>query len=428
MDQIGDKDKDIIIDFVQNRNKSICYNVSQFLRLLESDEVSRRRIANADKFIGVLDAKVNIDASNPRYSLIYKCIDIIVKRVLSELVKLDPFFAEVKLRRTGSSMSEVKVGLPHESDYVLELLRGRLLRTGKAFDYTTLFPLVNEIVAHHASALTEGLDGHWIIHGVHEYRRLGGVCLVMQCRSNANDRTEKHIGVAVDVVPVYINGTTTRKFTAKAEAFLHNSLAEFADKGDIYSLLTESFVKRDGCDTGIIENTIMEKLPETTKRAFRVAKYLTSHVLPTHWIPFAKIETLDKATRLRLYGRKPWITSYELRVIFLHLLLNVHGTEAEQRLKGGLLVLCIIDMLKKHHKRYKERSGNWVSAPDHPLLEDAPNEILICNPCPLKLFKNIKGLIENENTADAIEQLCLLNNKEPVYENSDDDSESENDD
>ena len=96
------------------------YNVSEFLRRHESDD-SRKYMAKVESFTKLLDAKVHIDADDQRYAHIYQGIDIIVKRVVAELTKLDSFFAKVKLRQTGSITSGVNVGLPHESDYALEL-------------------------------------------------------------------------------------------------------------------------------------------------------------------------------------------------------------------------------------------------------------------------------------------------------------------
>ena len=135
MDKESVKDKDIVI---QLNDKNI-YSVSQFLRKYDSSETSHDRIANITRFTKFLDAKVFIDTNDPRYSHIYEGIDVIVKRVVAELTKLDPYFAFVKLRRTGSSTSGVKVGLPHESDYVLALPKDKQLISGKPFDSVTIF-------------------------------------------------------------------------------------------------------------------------------------------------------------------------------------------------------------------------------------------------------------------------------------------------
>ena len=53
-----------------------------------------------------------------------------MKRVVSELVKADSYFSEAKLRPTGSIHSGVKVRLPHEADYLLELPEDKTLDTG----------------------------------------------------------------------------------------------------------------------------------------------------------------------------------------------------------------------------------------------------------------------------------------------------------
>ena len=117
MAQANVNNKDIVIQL----NCNLAYNVSQFIRKHDSQKSSPNLTDNLNKFIKRLDVKVYINTDDPRYSHIYQGIDTIVKRVMAELTKLDPYFAFVKLRQTGSSMSGVKVGLPHESDYVLEL-------------------------------------------------------------------------------------------------------------------------------------------------------------------------------------------------------------------------------------------------------------------------------------------------------------------
>ena len=201
------------------------YNVSEFLRIHGSNEYLAR-VANADKVVHLLDAKVHIDTSDPKYAHIYQGIDTIVKRVVAGLSQLDPFFAKCKLRQTGSSMSGVKVGLPHESDYVLETPSDKLLKTGKPLDIMSLPLLVWEIIPEHAVALTDGLEGSWIIHDAVRHERTGGVALVMQCSYSTNDSAIEEVGVTVDLVPVCIRETTTKSFTAKAEAYLHHSLAD----------------------------------------------------------------------------------------------------------------------------------------------------------------------------------------------------------
>ena len=190
-------------------------------------EESKDFLAKVDTFTKRLDAKVHIDKNDPKYSHIYQEMDTIVKRVAAELTKLDPFFAEVKLRQTGSIISGVNVGLPHESDYMMELPEGKKLIAGKDFNRHTLFPLVHSIVKHQAVALVEGLDGQWEIHGVEKYERIGGVCLVMQNNGIANDHISEAVGVTVDLVPVYVMKTTHQVLNENAEAFLPYTLKEY---------------------------------------------------------------------------------------------------------------------------------------------------------------------------------------------------------
>ena len=75
------------------------YNLSNFFRLYDSKESLRYKIANADKFTHLLDAKVYIGTSDQKYSHIYQGIEIIMNSVVLELKKMDNFFAHVKLRQ-----------------------------------------------------------------------------------------------------------------------------------------------------------------------------------------------------------------------------------------------------------------------------------------------------------------------------------------
>ena len=74
-----------------------------------------------DTFITTLDKKVTIDLRQEKYKIIYDELHIIVNDVIRRVRESDPRLADIKIRRTGSIKSGLKVGLPHETDYVIEL-------------------------------------------------------------------------------------------------------------------------------------------------------------------------------------------------------------------------------------------------------------------------------------------------------------------
>ena len=314
------------------------YNVSKFLRENSSSDMD---IEKLNTFIQTLDKHFNIDKNDPRYSHIYRGIDIIMKRVVSELAKADSYFSKAKLRPTGSIHSGVKVGLPHEADYLLDVPEDKTLDTGTVIKNNTLFKMVVAITGHERASLTEGLE-HWVIHGVKHHTGIGGICLVMKCPSVEFDRDSKHVGVTVDLVPAYVLKSTSKSLNNKAVAFLPHSLPTYAAKGDLYRLATN-----DKCDTGLIENQIMKELSESKKQVFRVLKFLNQHLYSGRFIN-GKCDNIDlnETTRLNLYGQKPMIPSYFLRVYYLHMLLHVHGTPVEEKLSDGRFFMCLIDMLQ----------------------------------------------------------------------------------
>ena len=404
MNQPSDLDDDIIVplghDWYDKENR-IDYNASEFLLRHDS---SRNLIANVERITHLLDKKVHIDTNDPKYSHIYQGIDIIVKRLLAELAQLDPFFVKVKSRRTGSTLSDVKVGLPHEVDYVFELPKGETLRTGLAFDRYTLSNFVKSIITDKPMALTRGLS-QWVLYGVEHHRRTGGVCLVLQSGANANNPASVKVGVTVDLVPVYIMDTTDDTLNEKAAMFLPKSLNEYAQHGDSYRLFHTA-----SCDTGHIENDMINQLPNDTKRCYRVAKFLISYCLVSAGIPFPDIETLNEETVLRLYGRKQFFSSYTLRVLFLHLLLHVHGTGAETMLKGDLLVLCLLDMVKQ----WIEKGPVVLTRMNHPLIKNRQEiiDLTYSTSCYLpQRFDKIMQRLKNDNPDNVVEELNLLNIK-----------------
>ena len=398
MARASSKEEDICIKL----NDKCIYDVSKFLRKYDAKAISRKRLETFNEFTQLLDAKTYIDTNDPGYSHIYQGIDTLVNRVVEELIKLDPYFTHVKLRRTGSSTSGVKVGLPHESDYVLELPKDKQLRSGESFDRNTLFPLVHKIATKRSPELTAGLP-NWVIHVTKRYNEIGGICLVMECRACANNPASERVGVTVDLVPAYIVETTDESLNEKAASYLPYSLDTYAQKEELYRLL-----HNDDCDTGFIENCIMTQLPEGIKQSYRVAKYLFSNLNTSHIISYENIKTLNEETRLRLYGRKPYLSSYTIRVLFLHLILDMPGTKAEQRLKGGLLVLCLLDMVDQCMKSFRgERFGNGLLK--HPLIGNRLERLY-----PYYSKQSIDDVIyrlETETPANVVEQFHLLNDR-----------------
>ena len=329
---------------------------------------------------------------------------MIVKRVLDKLAQIDPIFIGAKLRKTGSSMSGVKIGLPHEADYLLEIhpekSYSRQSKFGNYYDHLQLFIALEEIMSNHVYEMIKDLT-HWVIHGIKLYYSIDCVCIVMQCKSSENE----DVGVTVDIVPVSMMTTTHDKFDEKSAAYLPLSLKQYAEKGDLYRLQTN-----DICDTGLIENIIVDDLPKGKKRAFRVTKLLISNFVCSG-IPFHFVNTIDEDIRKKLYGRRPCISSYILRVIFLRLLTHVHGTDADQHLTDGVLVLCLLDILKELHTRLQK----WMHVPlMHPFIEGrgACAHHLFDLPKIDNFMLELKtGLVD---PIHAVEQFHLLNDKSNI--------------
>ena len=404
-EQNGREDRDIEISLItsfEGEKTYFRYNISEFLRQHKSNERSDNRISKANEFVRLLDGKVHVSASDSRYRYIYEGIDTIVHRLVEELGKVDPFFKYTKLRKTGSISSDVKVGLPHEADYVLELPKNKTLSCGTKMDGQMLYDMINAITEEKNAELTMGLD-HWVIYGIKSHRHIEGICLIMECQSDSPRFAT--VGVTVDIVPVYVETETEETYNEKARAFLPYSLQEYAQREELYRL-----VNKDACDTGLIENAVMKGLPDDIKRPFRVVKFLLQNLVTTRFISFKRDVIIEEDLCRNLYGYKPFLPSYQLRVIFLHLLLGIQGTEAEKELKGGLLALCLLDMLKQMSVVVRIYSGPYYACLYHPLIEQRVENFPYClDYITIEQWDRILRYFETENAAEVVDKFKLLN-------------------
>ena len=98
-------------------------------------------------------------------------------------------------------------------------------------------------------------------------------------------------------------------------------------------------------DTGLIEADIVSLLSEGQKRAFRVTKYLLQNCL--HSINDDRFPNLSVDDINRMYGPKPHMKSYYLRILLLHLVFSAHNHPHADELTDGCLAFCLLDILAK---------------------------------------------------------------------------------
>ena len=269
---------------------------------------------------------------------------------------------------------------------------------------TIFFELVQTITKTHSEALTEGLE-NWTLHGVHYYEKIGGVCLAMQYSSKVA-KGNSEVGVTVDIIPVKLVYPEWHLYDClndRAEMYLSHSLFDYVKQGDIYRLLNSG---DEDYDMGIVENRIMKELPENKKLPFRIVKFFLQNTIdPSDVSPSMDIENIEKETSLKLYGCKPHISSYAVRLFFLHLLMHVHGTDAEEMLKDGTLIFCLLDMLHRFRKHYEEDFADDYL--NHPLIYLNTYHYTIH--IPDHMLDHIISQLETENVEDMVEGLSLLN-------------------
>ena len=219
----------------------------------------------------------------------------------------------------------------------------------------------------------------------------------------------------MDLVPVY-RVTLQEKEAKKALKRLHCkakeyllpfSFKQYLKQGDIYRLLP----KQNEIDTGITENGIIRNLPEKQKRAYRVVKYLTQYFVAYNKQNF---NFLDNDTATKLYGYKPEIKSYHIRMCLLHLIFQTQGTAEAEQLTDGALVLCLLNMLQRLYFVVLDSIPSFLFL-HHPLLR-YKNVLVGSVHYYVSCYPELYAIINNYATEDPYNQLNsyqLLNNFAP---------------
>ena len=121
----------------------------------------------------------------------------------------------------------------------------------------------------------------------------------------------------------------------------------------------ESYIKAYGhcllgrpcVDAGLFENKILSLQDDKVKQGFRIAKYFLQCVhdkAPVELadqFTFTNLRPFYKTVVPSLYACKPCIRSYFLKICLLRLVFYTSGTTCADRLHGGVLALCLLDML-----------------------------------------------------------------------------------
>ena len=261
-----------------------------------------------DLFIRKLDDEIRIDKH--RFRAIYDGTSRIAKLVCKRLAKKSRKFAGITLESTGSLASGVKVGLPHEEDFLLQL---DLSKCG-CFCLSSSGQLTEEFTAKlmekFQKYVHEIIDGqvidmgpHWKIYEAQNHK--AGVCLVMEYRENVH-LLQPGVGVTIDLVPIIRvtqSEASTFRNTMRQEAreYLHSKHLDTQLDIDLIRLLG-----RNELDTGTIENNILASLDEPTKRAFRVTNFLIQNfVADGEYIHQYPTISIDPYHSYQLYGLAP---------------------------------------------------------------------------------------------------------------------------
>ena len=311
----------------------------------------------------------------------------------------DECYSDAILHFTGSISSDVKVGYPHEADFILEIHPRHPRINIRSF---ALYKTVQEIVDTQMGEILAGVH-NIIIHGAVDHNV--GACLIMEYRPDHN--CNKGIGITVDLVPVWkvtelvdcpefnkdawnrelpkVNQGQFDQLTPHADKYKSSTFDRLVESGQIFRL-----EGRYECDMGIVENSIIRELSTNQKRAFRVAKYIIQYLETDRSYPgYAFDSTLDDESVPSIFGYSPVFKSYWLRVLFLHLIIQSKDTTVENELKYEKLVLCILDLCDFVAST---TAGIYANVElNHPLLRNQTIAIHTFNYAPLRFMKEFQN-------------------------------------
>ena len=333
--------------FKSRRNIQIHFNISDFLRRHLCKPKSW--ISELNQFTKRIDARIHMDPNSDEHvKHIWISLETFLENVLGELQKnsnITGWFKNAFLIPTGSMYSNVKVGYPHEADYLLVLENPK---HGEKYKVEVLYKQIESFVRDETilGQLMDTLPLEFI--GIKENSGKG-VCFYF--RHNQTGQ-----GVSVDFTPVHqVRNNDPSTFgiqlTEKANRYLGCRFAKLVTKGKIYRLIEET-----ECDTGLVENDIVLRLSQAQKRGFRVAKYIIQncdHVVPSYinkWALRKKslyvINTIGHEDFWSIFGVKPSVSSYVVRLCFLNLLMHIHRRREYKLVTDGLLTLCLVEMVR----------------------------------------------------------------------------------
>ena len=337
----------IVVELADNLDTStwesneVTYNLTRFINdYMNNSDNWRQKI---DKFTYAIDTKFKIDKDDQRFAKLIQDMELIFEAYCQLLPKFDARFTKVKTYKTGSLYAGLKVAFPLEADFMLELNDECNMRTEEFYD------IVMQV--YNSPEIKDYIPQNWIIHGVLQHG--AGVCLVMEYKPNTT--SDNGVGASMDLVPICkVPQTDENKIelTEKASSVIdYYNLTDLCES-EIYRLCC-----REVSDTGLIENRLLKCLDDDMKMGFRVAKFLLQfcfihgdHQEPDDDIQLcpniAFEEVVDKRKAIHLYGYKPCVSSFFLRVCLFQVVFNTHLRDVSKLLKGGALTLCLLDMVK----------------------------------------------------------------------------------
>ena len=323
------------------------YNVDTFLKFIKSR--NQKWQDRLDGFTATIDKRVSIDKEDPKIKPIYDEMHDIIMQIASGLKKNQPeIYSDMEVILTGSHSSRVKVGLPHEADYLFKLpphINTEGLRMMTSKDYFDVCDLSDELCDDINIVIREGniaKDCRLKINALHKYTRIPGVCILMSFGEDGDTKG----GASMDIVlvqkykPEEFDQFQTLKGTisSRSKQFVTDNGHSASLRNSVYNL-----VGRWRMDTGITENALLTGMDNSIKQGYRVAKYLLQLVHGKR-CSFSCAHVYNKFDE-NLYGCKPLTRSYHLRCVFLHLLIHIHDTDYAEQLKGGTLALCLLDIM-----------------------------------------------------------------------------------
>ena len=315
-------------------------------------------------FLTKLDAHIWQNKTKKEAQKVESLVKGYMSAILGDLYNTGKYKNEFHLIESGSFYEGLRVGLPYEFDFMLEIQED--------VEYATLNrELRTETQSDIQKKLISDLHQCFRKRKTHKELKLREFRDHYNCPNFWFYMQYKDIGVMVDLVPCLKLHPCKLPFDLDEDmvTFIHGVVPSWSsDTSDIFEALYLVPTEIHGqwrLSTSQVELQVMKHLPDNIKQYLRVLKYLCNkYLVHEHGYDSRQI---PKGEMLKLYGLKAFLPSYVLKLLFLDHLKEVHVKKIQWH--QGMYSVDSLGIHQTIIRRLKEFKGKCIASASPGILK-----------------------------------------------------------